>query len=35
MAALVSSVLIGLFFGLVPARKASRLQVVDCLRAAG
>jgi putative ABC transport system permease protein len=34
-AALVASVLIGLFFGVVPARKASRLQVVDCLRAAG
>jgi putative ABC transport system permease protein len=34
-AALVSSLLIGIFFGLVPARKASRLLVVDCLRAAG
>jgi putative ABC transport system permease protein len=35
LAALVSSVLIGVFFGLVPARKAGKLQVVDCLRAAG
>ena len=35
VAALVSSVLIGVFFGLVPARKAGKLQVVDCLRAAG
>ena len=35
VAALVSSVLIGIFFGLVPARKAGKLQVVDCLRAAG
>ncbi len=35
VAALIASFLIGIFFGLVPARKASRLQVVDCLRAAG
>jgi putative ABC transport system permease protein len=35
LAALVSSVLIGVFFGLVPARKAGKLQVVDCLRANG
>ena len=34
-AALVASLVIGVFFGLVPARKASRLMVVDCLRAAG
>ena len=34
-AALVASLVIGVFFGLVPARKASRLLVVDCLRAAG
>jgi putative ABC transport system permease protein len=33
--ALVASLLIGIFFGLVPARKASRLLVVDCLRANG
>ncbi len=33
--ALAASILIGVFFGLVPARKAGRLQVVDCLRAAG
>ncbi len=33
--ALVASALIGLTFGLLPARKASRLTVVDCLRAAG
>jgi putative ABC transport system permease protein len=31
----VASALIGVFFGLLPARKASRLTVVDCLRAAG
>ena len=30
-----ASPLIGVFFGLLPARKASRLTVVDCLRAAG
>jgi putative ABC transport system permease protein len=35
VAAVVSSLLIGLGFGLVPARKASRLMVVECLRAAG
>ena len=34
-AALGASLLIGVFFGLVPARKASRLLVVDCLRAGG
>jgi putative ABC transport system permease protein len=33
--ALSASALIGIFFGLLPARKASRLTVVDCLRAAG
>jgi putative ABC transport system permease protein len=33
--ALCASALIGIFFGLLPARKASRLTVVDCLRAAG
>jgi putative ABC transport system permease protein len=33
--ALCASVLIGIFFGVLPARKASRLTVVDCLRAAG
>jgi putative ABC transport system permease protein len=33
--ALIASLLIGIFFGLVPARKASRLLVVDCLRANG
>jgi putative ABC transport system permease protein len=31
--ALLTSLLIGVFFGLVPARKAARLTVVDCLRA--
>jgi putative ABC transport system permease protein len=35
VAAVAASVLIGIGFGLVPARRASRLQVVDCLRAAG
>jgi ABC-type antimicrobial peptide transport system permease subunit len=35
VAAVASSLLIGLFFGVVPARKASRLMVVECLRAAG
>jgi putative ABC transport system permease protein len=34
-AALVASLIIGVFFGLVPARKASRLLVVDCLRSGG
>jgi putative ABC transport system permease protein len=34
-AAVAASLLIGLVFGLVPARRASRMQVVDCLRAAG
>jgi putative ABC transport system permease protein len=33
--AVCASALIGVFFGLLPARKASRLTVVDCLRAAG
>jgi putative ABC transport system permease protein len=33
--AVIASLLIGIFFGLVPARKASRLLVVDCLRANG
>jgi putative ABC transport system permease protein len=33
--AVCASTLIGVFFGLLPARKASRLTVVDCLRAAG
>jgi putative ABC transport system permease protein len=33
--ALLTSLLIGVFFGLVPARKAARLTVVDCLRAGG
>jgi putative ABC transport system permease protein len=33
--ALLASALIGLTFGLLPARKASKLTVVDCLRAAG
>jgi putative ABC transport system permease protein len=33
--ALCASVLIGIFCGVLPARKASRLTVVDCLRAAG
>jgi putative ABC transport system permease protein len=31
--ALVLSVLIGVVFGIMPARRAARLQVVDCLRA--
>ena len=34
-AALVASLIIGIFFGLVPARKASRLLVVVCLRSGG
>jgi putative ABC transport system permease protein len=33
--ALALSVVVGLIFGIMPARRASRLQVVDCLRAAG
>jgi putative ABC transport system permease protein len=33
--ALALSVVIGLIFGIMPARRAARLQVVDCLRAAG
>jgi putative ABC transport system permease protein len=32
---LLVSMLVGVVFGLVPARRAGRLQVVDCLRAAG
>lgn len=35
VAALVASILLGVFFGLVPARKAGRLQVVECLTATG
>jgi putative ABC transport system permease protein len=35
VAALVASLIIGIFFGLVPARKASKLLVVDCLRSGG
>jgi putative ABC transport system permease protein len=34
-AALVTSVAIGLIFGIMPARRAAKLQVVECLRAAG
>lgn len=34
-AAVAASLVIGVLFGLVPARKASRMSVVDCLRAAG
>jgi putative ABC transport system permease protein len=33
LGAVASSLLIGLVFGVVPARKASRLMVVECLRA--
>jgi putative ABC transport system permease protein len=33
--AVVLSFAVGLVFGIVPARRAARLQVVDCLRAAG
>jgi putative ABC transport system permease protein len=33
--ALALSVVVGLIFGIMPARRASRLQVVECLRAAG
>jgi putative ABC transport system permease protein len=33
--ALVLSIGIGLLFGIMPARRAARLQVVDCLRASG
>jgi putative ABC transport system permease protein len=32
---IVLSMVIGLVFGIMPARRASRLQVVECLRAAG
>jgi putative ABC transport system permease protein len=33
--ALALSVVVGVVFGIVPARRAARMQVVDCLRAAG